>query len=128
MTFFYERANENALIAIAIIAIGFKEAIGAASIFSSLSKFLYYLDSEQWYLAFNYLFFQIHFPTDSLSFYPPHLNIISLFIIYSLFILFLTITHLLTFFYSIVNYYNRKKTFEVWTINDTMFSTCSEVL
>ena len=47
MTFFYERANENALIAIAIIAIGFKEAIGAASIFSSLSKFLYYLDSEQ---------------------------------------------------------------------------------
>ena len=47
---------------------------------------------------------QIHFPTNSLS----HLNSISSFIHYSLFILFLVTAHLLTFFYSIPDYYNRK--------------------
>ena len=72
------------------------------SIINSFSIFLYYLDSEQWYLTFTYLLFQIHFLTDSLSFSSSHLNIISSFILYS----FLTTTHLPTFFYSIPDYYN----------------------
>ena len=55
------------------------------SIINSFSIFLYYLDSEQWYLVFTYLFFQIHFLTDSLSFSSSHLNIISSFILYSFF-------------------------------------------
>ena len=50
---------------------------------SSFSKFLYCLENEQWHLTFTYPFFQIHFPTDSLS----HLNIISSFILYSFFII-----------------------------------------
>ena len=57
------------------------------SISNRLSKFLYCLDNEQWYLAFTYLFFQIHFSIDSLSFFPSHLNIISSFIHYSFFII-----------------------------------------
>ena len=36
-----------------------------------LSKILYYLKSKQFFLPFNYLFFQIHFSIDSLSFIYP---------------------------------------------------------
>ena len=45
------------------------------SISNSLFKFLNYLKSEQFILPFAYLFFQIHFPKNSLS----YLNIISSF-------------------------------------------------
>ena len=38
------------------------------SISSSLSKILYSLESEQFFLSFNYLLFQIRFSADSLSF------------------------------------------------------------
>ena len=44
------------------------------------------LESEQCILPFTYLLFRIHFLTDSLSFSPSHLNIISLFILYSFFL------------------------------------------
>ena len=51
--------------------------------------------------TFIYPLFQIHFPTDSLS----HLNIISSFIIYYFFNNYISSN----IFYSIPNYYNRKK-------------------
>jgi len=53
-----------------------------------LLKFLYCLDNKQWYLTFTYLFFQIHFSTDSLFFsilFKYYFFIYSLFIIYSFF-------------------------------------------
>ena len=75
------------------------------SISSRFFKFLYCLENEQWFLPFNYPLFQIHFPTDSLF----YLNIISSFILYSLFIHFLTFIHLPILLYSITNYYNIKK-------------------
>ena len=56
------------------------------SISSKFSKFLYCLENEQWLLLFNYSFFQIHFPIDSLSHYLSHLNIISSFILYYFFL------------------------------------------
>ena len=55
------------------------------NISSRLDKFLYHLENKQWLLTFSYKHFQIHFPTDSLSYSLSHLNIISLFIIYSFF-------------------------------------------
>ena len=51
------------------------------SIFNKFSNFLYCLENEHWLLPFTSSLFQIHFSTDFLS----HLNIISLFIIYSFF-------------------------------------------
>ena len=77
------------------------------------------LDSEHWYLVFTYLFFKIYFLMDSLLFSPFHLNIISSFILYSLFILFLTTTHLSTFFDSIVDYYNKKY---IWSVNSKHYT------
>ena len=43
----------------------------AKSISSSFSKFLYYLEGEQFqlHLLFTYLLFQLHFPIDLLSFF-----------------------------------------------------------
>ena len=46
---------------------------------------MYCLDNKQWLLAFTYLVFQIHFPTDSLSFSLSYLNIISSFTLYFIF-------------------------------------------
>ena len=73
--------------------------------------------------TFNYLLFQIHFPTYSLSHSLSHLNIIYSFIIYS----FLIIIHFSTFFYSIPYYYNRKKIFEEWIVaHQTWWATLHE--
>ena len=101
------------------------DKLRAKSISSGLGKFLYCLKNEQWLLPFNYQLFQIHFSINSLFHYLFHLNIIS----YSLFIYFLTTTHLPTFFCLIPDYYNRKKkkTFEEWTVaHQTWWATVHE--
>ena len=61
------------------------KSIALQRITSSFFKFLYYLESlesEQFILLFSNSLFKIHFLIDSLS----HLNIISLFILYSFYI------------------------------------------
>ena len=83
------------------------------SIINSFSIFLYYLDSEQWYLAFTYLLFQIHFPTDSLLFSSSHLNIISSFILYSFFN---NYTSSNIFFIQYLIIIIEKNIFEEWTV------------
>ena len=62
--------------------------------------------------TYVYLLFQIYFPIDSLFHYLSHLNIISSFIIYSLFNNYISSN----IFYSTLDYYNRKKKIEEWTI------------
>ena len=69
----------------ALVSITLQKYIELLSISSRLDKFLYCLKNEQWFLPFSYPLFQVHFPTDSQSHSLSHLNIISLFIIYSFF-------------------------------------------
>ena len=81
-----------------------KRAIVRASPTNLANFYTVWRMNNDFYLLVNH-FFQIQFPTDSLSHTLSHLNII----FHSLFILFLITTHLPTFFYSIPDYYNRKK-------------------
>ena len=70
------------------------------SISNKFSKFLYYLENEQWLLLFNYLLFKIYFPTDSLSHSLSYLNIISSFILFFFIIIYSFYIHFQQLYFS----------------------------